>query len=67
MLWRTNGPALAVGLVISVGALLSPSPVDPLSSGDTALVVTTVAELVALAGPVVAEAVATLSWKEARA
>jgi peptidoglycan/LPS O-acetylase OafA/YrhL len=70
LLWRTNrwtaGLALAVGLVIGVGALLTPNTGDHLSSGDTALVVTTVAELVALAGLVVAGAAATLSWKGAR-
>ncbi|MEV0641708.1 hypothetical protein AB0I77_43675 [Streptomyces sp. NPDC050619] len=70
LLWRTNrwtiGLPLAVGLLIGVGALVTPNTGDHLASGDTALVVSTVAELVALAGLVVAAAAAALLWKGAR-
>jgi peptidoglycan/LPS O-acetylase OafA/YrhL len=64
LLWRTNrwtsGLALAVGLLIGIGALLTPNTGDHLSSGDAALLTATVAEMVALAGLVVAGAAATL-------
>jgi peptidoglycan/LPS O-acetylase OafA/YrhL len=64
LLWRTNrwttGLALAIGVFIGTGAFLTPDTGDHLSSGDTVLVVSTVAELVALAGLVVAGAMATL-------
>jgi peptidoglycan/LPS O-acetylase OafA/YrhL len=64
LLWRTNrwttGLALAIGLFIGTGAFVTPDTGDHLSSGDTALVGSTVAELVALAGLVVAGAMATL-------
>lgn len=71
LLWRTNrwttGLALAVGLFIGVGAVLTPNPGDHLSSGDSALIASTLAELVALAALVIAGAVATLARKGARA
>jgi len=64
LLWRANrwtaGLALAIGVFIGVGAFVTPDTGDHLSSGDTALVVSTVAELVALAGLVVTGAAATL-------
>ncbi|MDH6222184.1 hypothetical protein [Streptomyces pseudovenezuelae] len=64
LLWRTNrwttGLALAIGVFIGTGAFLTPDTGDHLSSGDTLLIVSTVAELVALAGLVVAGAMATL-------
>lgn len=64
LLWRTNrwtvGLALGVGLFIGVGALLTPNTGDHLSSGDGALIVSTLAELVALAALVVAGAAAQL-------
>jgi len=63
LLWRTNrwttGLALAIGVFIGTGAFLTPDTGDHLSSGDTVLIVSTVAELVALAGLVVAGAMAT--------
>jgi len=71
LIWRTNrwttGLALAVGLFIGVGAILTPNTGDHLSSGDTALIASTVAELVALAVLVAAGAVATLARKGVRA
>ena len=64
LFWRTNrwtaGLALTVGLFISAGAFLTPNTGDHLASGDTALIVSTGAEIIALAGLVVAGAVATL-------
>ncbi|NNN32826.1 hypothetical protein HLK59_21150 [Streptomyces sp. S3(2020)] len=64
LFWRVNrwttGLALTVGLFIGTGAFLTPNTGDHLSSGDTALVVSTGAEIIALAGLVVAGAVATL-------
>jgi hypothetical protein len=60
---RTTGLALAVGLFIGAGALLAPDTGDHLASGDTALVVSTGAEILALAGLVVAGAAATLRRK----
>lgn len=56
----TTGLALAVGLFIGVGAFLTPDTGDHLASGDTALIVSTGAEIAALAALVVAGAVATL-------
>lgn len=50
----TTGLALGVGLLIGVGAILTPDTGDHLSSGDSALVASTVAELVALAVLVIA-------------
>ncbi|MET7730866.1 hypothetical protein ABZT02_05820 [Streptomyces sp. NPDC005402] len=68
--WRTNGwttaLALGVGLFIGVGAILTPNTGDHLSSGDTALIASTVAELVALSALVIAGAVATLARRGAR-
>ncbi|GLP63397.1 hypothetical protein TUSST3_00190 [Streptomyces sp. TUS-ST3] len=68
--WRTNGwttgLALGVGLFIGVGAILTPDTGDHLSSGDTALIASTVAELVALAALVIAGAAAVLARKGAR-
>ncbi|WP_030670248.1 hypothetical protein [Streptomyces cellulosae] len=53
LLWRTNrltsGLALAVGLLIGIGALLTPNTGDPLPAGDAALLIATVTEMVALA------------------
>ncbi|MFK4106632.1 hypothetical protein ACI2L1_42605 [Streptomyces sp. NPDC019531] len=63
----TTGLCLAVGLFIGVGAILTPNTGDHLSSGDTALIASTVAELVALAALVIAGAAATLARKGARA
>jgi peptidoglycan/LPS O-acetylase OafA/YrhL len=64
LFWRANrwtaGLALVIGVFIGVGAFVTPDTGDHLSSGDTALVVSTVAELVALAGLVVTGAAATL-------
>lgn len=57
---RTTGLALAVGLFIGAGALLTPDTGDHLASGETALIVATGAEILALAGLVVAGAAATL-------
>ncbi|WP_406123478.1 hypothetical protein OIE52_36770 [Streptomyces canus] len=63
--WRTNrwttGLALGVGLFIGTGAILTPNTGDHLSSGDTALIASTAAELVALATLVIAGVAATLS------
>ncbi|MEU9173108.1 hypothetical protein AB0D34_35955 [Streptomyces sp. NPDC048420] len=71
LLWRTSrwttGLSLAVGLFIGVGAILTPNTGDHLSSGDTALIASTVAEIVALAALVIAGAAATLARKGARA
>ncbi|MEU0211670.1 hypothetical protein [Streptomyces canus] len=68
--WRTNrwttGLALGVGLFIGTGAILTPNTGDHLSSGDTALIASTAAELVALATLVIAGAAATLARKGAR-
>jgi hypothetical protein len=62
--WRTNrwtsGHALAVGLLIDFGALLTPSTGDHLSSREAALLTAIVVGTVALVGPVVAGAAATL-------
>jgi peptidoglycan/LPS O-acetylase OafA/YrhL len=67
LVWRTNrwttGLALGVGLFIGAGAILTPNTGDHLSSGDTALIASTAAELVALATLVIAGAAATLPWK----
>ncbi|MES5818316.1 hypothetical protein [Streptomyces sp. RG80] len=64
LFWRVNrwttGLALAVGLFIGVGAFLTPDTGDHLASGNTALIVSTAAELVALAGVIAAGATATL-------
>lgn len=72
--WRTNGwttgLAPGVGLFTGVGAILTPDTTgDHLSSGDTALIVSTVADLVALAalGALVAGAAACLARQGARA
>jgi hypothetical protein len=58
LFWRANrwtaGLALVIGVFIGVGSFVPPSTGDHLASGDTAPVVSTVAELVALAGLVVA-------------
>ncbi|MFJ4204338.1 hypothetical protein ACIP2Y_32545 [Streptomyces sviceus] len=63
--WRTNGwttgLALGAGLFIGVGAILTPS------SRDTALIASTVAQLVALPALVIAGAAACLTRKGARA
>jgi len=71
LIWHTNGwttgLALGVGLFIGAGAVLTPNTGDHLSSGDTALVVSTVAELVALTALVIAGAAACLARKAARA
>jgi hypothetical protein len=68
--WRTNGwttgLALGVGLFIGVGAILTPNTGDHLSSGDTALIASTIAELVALTTLVIAGAAACLTRKGAR-
>ncbi|MFF4062551.1 hypothetical protein ACFYZ8_44135 [Streptomyces sp. NPDC001668] len=68
--WRTNGwttgLALGVGLFIGVGAILTPDTGDQLSSGETALIASTVAELLALAALVIAGAAACLARKGAR-
>ncbi len=70
LFWRANrwttGLALTVGLFIGTGAFLTPNTGDHLASGDTALIVSTGAEIIALAGLVAAGAVATLR-KAARA
>ncbi|WP_020121807.1 hypothetical protein [Streptomyces canus] len=63
----TTGLALGVGLSIGVGALLTPNTGAHLPSGDTALIASTVAELVALAALVIAGAAACLTRKGARA
>ncbi|MGW6403792.1 hypothetical protein [Streptomyces sp. NPDC055134] len=64
--WRPNrwtaGLALAVGLFIGVGAVVTPNAGDHLSSGDSLLIVSTLAELLALAGMVVAGAVSVLRF-----
>ncbi|WP_405868839.1 MULTISPECIES: hypothetical protein [unclassified Streptomyces] len=64
LLWRANrwtaGLALVIGVFLGVGAFVTPNAGDHLSSGDAALVVSTIAELVALAGLVVAGAAAML-------
>jgi hypothetical protein len=71
LLWRTNGwttgLALGVGLFIGVGAVLTPNTGDHLSSGNTALIASTVAELVALTALVLAGGAACLARKAARA
>ncbi|MFF4036277.1 hypothetical protein ACFYZ2_42160 [Streptomyces sviceus] len=64
---RTTGLALGAGLFIGLGALLTPDTGDHLSSGDTALIASTVAEAVALAALVIAGATACLTRKGARA
>ncbi|MDT0488228.1 MULTISPECIES: hypothetical protein [Streptomyces] len=70
LVWRTNrwttGLALGVGLFIGTGAILTPNTGDHLSSGDTALIASTSAELVALATLVLAGATATLARKGTR-
>jgi peptidoglycan/LPS O-acetylase OafA/YrhL len=64
--WRPNrwtaGLALAVGLFIGVGAVVTPNTGDHLSSGGSLLIVSTLAELLALAGMVVAGAVSVLRF-----
>ncbi|MFF1308897.1 hypothetical protein [Streptomyces sp. NPDC058307] len=69
--WRTNGwttgLALRVGLFIGAGAILTPDTGDHRSSGDTALIASRVAELVALAALVIARAAACLVRQGARA
>ncbi|MFE6808681.1 hypothetical protein ACFVEN_44580 [Streptomyces sp. NPDC057681] len=64
--WRPNrwtaGLALAVGLFIGVGAVVTPSTGDHLSSGDSLLIASAAAELLALAGTVVAGAVSLLRF-----
>jgi hypothetical protein len=69
--WRTNGwttgLALGVALFIGVGAILTPNTGAPLSSGNTALIAPTVAELAALTALVIAAAVACLARKGAQA
>jgi peptidoglycan/LPS O-acetylase OafA/YrhL len=64
LFWRPNrwtaGLGLVVGLVIGVGAFLTPNTGDHLASGDPALIVSTVVQLVALTGLVVAGGAATL-------
>ncbi|MFE5028499.1 hypothetical protein ACFRAO_35670 [Streptomyces sp. NPDC056656] len=64
--WRPNrwtaGLALAVGLFIGVGAVVTPNTGNHLSSGDSPLIVSTLAELLALAGMVVAGAVSVLRF-----
>jgi peptidoglycan/LPS O-acetylase OafA/YrhL len=68
--WRTNrwttGLALGIGLFIGAGAVLTPDTGDHLSSGDTALIAFTAAELVALTALVIAGAAATLARKGVR-
>ena len=68
--WRTNGRttalALSLGLFIGVGALPTPETGDHRSSGDTARITSTVAELVALATLVIAGAAACPTRKGAR-
>ncbi|MFG2465523.1 hypothetical protein ACGFXB_08720 [Streptomyces canus] len=70
LIWRTNrwttGLALGVGLFIGTGAILTPNTGDHLSSGDTALIASTAAELVALVTLVIAGAAATLPRKGTR-
>ncbi|MEU0029389.1 hypothetical protein [Streptomyces sp. NPDC006335] len=63
----TTGLALGVGLFIGVGAVLTPNTGDHLSSGNTALIASTVAELVALTALVIAGGAACLVRKAARA
>ena len=64
LVWRANrwttGLALAVGLLIGVGALVTPNTGDHLSSSDALLIVSTAAEIVALVGLVVAAGAALL-------
>ncbi|MGX1674336.1 hypothetical protein [Streptomyces sp. NPDC055400] len=64
--WRPNrwtaGLALAVGLFIGVGAVVTPNTGDHLSYGDSLLIVSTLAELLALAGMVVAGAMSALRF-----
>ncbi|MGC0337401.1 hypothetical protein [Streptomyces sp. SLBN-8D4] len=71
LIWRTNGwttgLALGVGLSIGVGALLTPNTGARPSSGDTAPIASTIAELVALAALVIAGAAACPARKGARA
>ncbi|MFE6962789.1 hypothetical protein [Streptomyces sp. NPDC057696] len=66
LVWRPNrwtaGLALAVGLFIGVGAVVTPSTGDHLSSGDSLLIASAAAELLALAGTVVAGAVSVLRF-----
>lgn len=69
--WRTNrwttGLALGIGLFTGAGAVLTPDTGDHLSSGNTTLIASTAAELVALAGLViVAGAAAGLARKDVR-
>ena len=62
LLWRANrwsaGAALAVGLFLGTGALVTPDTGDHLSPGGSPLVVSTGARLAALAGLVVSAAMA---------
>ena len=71
LIWRTNswttGLALGVGLFLGAGAVLTPNTGDHLSSGNTALIASTVAELVALTALVIAGGAACLARKAARA
>ncbi|MGW6144574.1 hypothetical protein [Streptomyces sp. NPDC055140] len=64
--WRPNrwtaGLALAVGAFIGVGAVVTPNTGDHLSSGDSLLIASAPAELLALAGMVVAGAVSVLRF-----
>ncbi|WP_449353205.1 hypothetical protein [Streptomyces shaanxiensis] len=69
LIWRANrwttGLALGVGLFIGVGAILTPNTSDHLSSGDTALIAATVAEVIALTALVIAGSTACLARKGA--
>jgi peptidoglycan/LPS O-acetylase OafA/YrhL len=64
--WRPNrwtaGLALAVGLFIGVGAVVTPDTGDHLSSDDSLLIASAPVELLALAGMVVAGAVSVLRF-----
>ncbi|MEU6354357.1 hypothetical protein ABZ896_34365 [Streptomyces sp. NPDC047072] len=70
LLWRTNrwttGLALAVGLFIGVGAILTPNTADHLSSGNAGLVATTLTQLAALVVLTAAGAMATFRNRTAR-
>ncbi|MFF1399920.1 hypothetical protein ACFVZD_39780 [Streptomyces sp. NPDC058287] len=59
---RTAGLALAVGLFIGVGAVVTPDTGDHLSSGDSLLIASATAEILALAGTVVAGALSMLRF-----
>ncbi|MEU6381214.1 hypothetical protein [Streptomyces sp. NPDC046909] len=64
LFWRANrsttGLALAVGLFLGVGALVTPDTGDHLTSGNTPLIASTGTELITLAALIVAGAAATL-------